>query len=118
MKRILWISRHSPMQKQIQELEDCFEQPVDMIQVSTNIQDPREVKELMSKYGASEVVAILPLKLLGKLAAMGIKPIQAVMSRDLDKYNEPVFTHERFEVVESVEVVTRPLVSYVKGDRK
>lgn len=111
MKNILWLSRHSANNKQIKELEEVFNDTVDIIKVSATIQTPREVKDLMAKFKCDDVVAVLPLSMLAKMTNIGIRPLRAVMSRELDNQGEPVFHHEYFERIFDVNVVSRSLRS-------
>lgn len=109
MTRVLWISRHAPTQPQISELQEAFG-PVDVIQESVTIGKATEVKDLMAQHGATEVVAVLPVNLLAELTRLGIKPIRAVMERQLHADGSVDFVHLRFERVERVEIVTSPLL--------
>jgi len=109
MTRVLWISRHAPTDQQIQELQQVFG-PVDVIQESVTIGKATEVKDLMERHAATEVVAVLPVNLLADLTRLGIRPIRAVMERQLHDDGSVDFVHQRFERVERVEIVTSPLL--------
>lgn len=106
--KILWLSRHSPNNKQVEELEQKFGD-VDLFHVSTTINHPNEVKQLMEEFKCDEIVTVIPLSIIAKLTGMGIRPIRAIMSRELDNKNVPVFKHERFERIKNVVVVSEPL---------
>lgn len=109
MTRILWVSRHAPTQPQVDELQQVFG-PVDIVQESITIGKASEVKDLMERHNAAEVVAVLPVHLLAELTRLGIRPIRAVMERQLHNDGSVDFIHQRFERVERVEIVTSPLL--------
>ena len=111
-KRILWLSRHSATKEQESELEQIFGF-VEIIQVSTTINSAMEVKNLMEKHAAVEVVSVLPLDLLAALTRMGIRPIRAVMERRIEG-ESVTFSHKFFERIEQVEVTSHPLSEEVK----
>lgn len=110
MTRILWVSRHAPTQPQVDELQQVFGPDVEVIQESITIGKASEVKDLMERYNAAEVVAVLPVHLLAELTRLGIRPIRAVMERQLHNDGSVDFIHQRFERVERVEIVTSPLL--------
>ena len=113
--KILWVSRHSPFQKQIEELKRKFGADLELIKVSTKIRDPYEIKQLMEEYECDDVVAVVPLSMRARLTSIGINPIKAVMSRKVIGHvngqfeEEVVWEHENFERVLNVKEVTCPL---------
>lgn len=109
MTKILWLSRHAPTHEQLQELQQVFG-PVDVIQESVTISRAEEVQDLMVQHGTSELVAVLPVHLLAELTRLGIRPIRAVMERQLHDDGSVNFVHRFFERVERVEIVTSPLL--------
>lgn len=107
--KILWLSRHDPTPVQIEQLRQAFGD-VEIVQEAVDIKEPSQVKELMERHEASEVMAVLPINLLSGLIRLGVKPIRAVMDRKVNENKEATFTHLHFERVEKIEVVTTRLV--------
>lgn len=61
--KILWISRHPPLDKQLSELKRIFGK-YELVQYAGFVKDADHVVELMKKFNADEVVAVLPLTML------------------------------------------------------
>jgi len=76
--KILWLSRHSPLPAQIKELKKKFGD-VQIIQYNKKVRDSQHVLELMRKYEADEIVAVLPLSIIARLCELGIKPLYMEM---------------------------------------
>lgn len=73
--RILWISRHPPLPKQIDELRRIFGD-FDLVQYAGFVRDSNHVVELMRSYGADDVVVIIPYSIIYRLVKeFGIHPI-------------------------------------------
>lgn len=117
--RILWISRHSPTDRQVAVLREKFGD-VEIIQRDVTLNnDPRkgaeEVLALMRETHADDVVGVLPVPHLAELTRMGVRPIRAVMSRTPtgnvlpNGEREYRFDFEHFERVLEVSVKTEPL---------
>jgi len=77
-KRILWISRHPPLPRQVDELKRLFGD-IELWQYSEHIRDADHVLSLKQIFVADEVVAVLPLTILKHLTERGLKPIYAEM---------------------------------------
>lgn len=103
--RILWLSRHSPEDDQIAELKEIFGK-IEIIQKSETVNDAYEVRGIMEKARAKEIVAVLPLSILAGLLRIGIQPIRAVMKREVISDEEVNFHHDFFERVIKIEVET------------
>lgn len=79
MKRILWISRHPPLLKQIEELKRIFGN-IEIIQYASRVRDAKHVIELVETYNAHDVVTILPMTIIYHLVNVeGLKPIYPEM---------------------------------------
>lgn len=80
MKKILWLSQHVPLQKQIAELQRIFRQ----VEV---IRDPRpfsNAEEIFGRYKAgsyTEIVTVAPLSVIAKLCELGLRPLYAQMDQ-------------------------------------
>jgi len=79
MKRILWISKHKPLQKQIVELKRIFGNDIEIIFWDQKIKDANHVFQLIKEFNADEIVTILPLSIIQRLVENGIKPIWSEM---------------------------------------
>ena len=63
VKRILWISRHPPLPKQIEELRRIFGN-IELIQYAGFVKDDKHVAELIKMYKADDVVCIIPMSMI------------------------------------------------------
>jgi hypothetical protein len=79
MKRILWISKHKPLQRQVNELKRIFGNNVEIIVHDYKVKDANHVFKLIKKFNADEVVTILPLSIIQRICEMGIKPLWSEM---------------------------------------
>ena len=100
--KILWLSRHEPQKTQVDELKEVFGN-VEIIQENKTIEDVKEIKRLMQEYNADEVVAVLPINLLGSLTELGIYPLRAVMEREVNE-GSVEFKHKYFERIKGIKV--------------
>lgn len=115
-KRILWVSRHSPLPNQLKELDRIFKD-YEVVQYNGFIRDAKHVVELMKSYKADEVVTILPMTIIYHLLKEeGIEPIFPEMERvtgdDYD-YVDPGtgkrYKFKRFVRIIDFEIVKREL---------
>lgn len=73
--KILWVSRHPPLLKQMEELRRIFGD-VEIVQYAGFVKDADHVVQLKEQYGADEVITILPMTMIYHLVKeTGIKPI-------------------------------------------
>jgi len=107
-RRVLWLSRHEPQEKQIKELEKVFG-GIEIVQVSKTVSGAMEVLKLMQENETDELVAVLPIGLIAELTEKGVHPLRAVMKRELNEEGEAIFTHEYFERVMRVDIISHPL---------
>jgi len=106
---IIWLSRHEPTAEQEKKLRSIISFDK-LIVVSKTISRSSEIKSLMSENEASEIVAVLPINLVSDLINREqIKPIRAVMNRQLDENGEATFIFSHFERVLSVAVETEKM---------
>ena len=66
MKVVAWVSRHMPLEAQLEELNRILG-PVKVVQISKTFRDAREVFEDIVRVGASVAVVVLPLSMLAQL---------------------------------------------------
>lgn len=105
---ILFLSRHECTEEQKEALASAFNTTVNVVQLSRTVSNGKEVAALMKEHNCSEVVAVLPINILGQLLREGVKPLRAVMDRVLDG-EKAVFNFVKFERVLKVEIVTEDL---------
>jgi len=112
-RRVLWLPRHEPQEKQIKELEKVFG-GIEIVQVSKTVSGAMEVLKLMQENETDELVAVLPIGLIAELTEKGVHPLRAVMKRELNEEGEAIFTHEYFERVMRVDIISHPLEEEAK----
>jgi len=79
VKRILWVSKHTPLPKQVEELKRIFGD-IQLSQYAGFVKDVNHLMELVKVFNADEVVVVLPLTILYNLIKKtGLKPIIAEM---------------------------------------
>ncbi|MEM4592326.1 MAG: hypothetical protein QW196_02895 [Sulfolobales archaeon] len=115
VKRILWISRHPPLPKEVEALERAFGK-VQILQYAGFVRDVDHVIQLIKQYRADEVVTILPLSIIMRLCERGIKPLFPeciqVEGEDYDFVDEGSgrkYKFIRFVRVKAVKLETEPV---------
>lgn len=79
--RIIWFSRHLPLQRQIQELKRLFGEDVQIIQDPRPFSNAEDIIQRFRKMEGDEMVVVAPLSVLGKLCELGLKPLWAEMQQ-------------------------------------
>lgn len=108
MKRILWVSRHPPMKKQLEELKRCFGQRVAIINVPKIITSVDEVISMKKELNCDEMVVVLSMWLVEELVKKGEKPIVAIMRKKLVN-DKPILVHEKFVRIVDMNIVFEEL---------
>jgi len=115
VRRILWISRHPPLPKEVEALEKAFGK-VQVFQYASSVRDADHVIRLVEQYGADEVVTILPLSIIMRLCERGLHPIWPecvqVNGEEYDFVDEGSgrkYKFIRFVRVKKVLMITEPL---------
>lgn len=78
IKKIIWFSRHEPLESQIKELERLFGK-VEIIRDPEPFSSAEDVLERYKKMGGYDLVVVAPMSVLGRLCALGVKPLWADM---------------------------------------
>lgn len=78
MKKIIWFSRHAPIQKQIDELERIYGE-VNIIQDRNPFSSADDVVKRFNSKNADEMVIVAPLSVIDAITKRGIKPLYAEM---------------------------------------
>lgn len=106
MKRILWVSRHQPLPRQLEELRRLFGE----VEVK---EDPRpfsSAEEIQFRYQMGtfdDIVVVAPLSVLDRLVKLGIKPLWAQMQQVTADQGEVQVSdrHYRFDRFRRVKAV-------------
>lgn len=77
MKRILWISRHEPLESQRKYLQGAFGEDCTISRDSNPFSSAEEVVKRAKDY--DEMVLIAPLSVVRKVVELGIKPLWSEM---------------------------------------
>jgi len=76
--RILWLSRHPPLNSQIKELKRIFGD-IDLTIDPKPFSDARDIAKRAKDY--DEIVVVAPLSVIRQLITLSIKPLWAEMER-------------------------------------
>lgn len=115
--KIDWLSRHEPTEIQIRQLVDHFfgssglteMDAASLLKIDVISQSFNNVKEIINVVkGYDDVVAVLPINLISDLTKSGIKPIRAVMRRNIS-CSDVTFEHDYFERIIEVKIVSERL---------
>ena len=77
--RILWLSRHMPLEAQVRELRKRFGEDTVITQDEKPFSSAEEIVERMKKGGFEEIVTVAPLSVIAKLTELGVRPLWAEM---------------------------------------
>lgn len=78
-KKIIWFSRHEPLESQITELKRLFGEETEIIQDPKPFSSAEEVVKRYKEMNGDDMVVVAPLSVLGRLCQLGIKPLWADM---------------------------------------
>ena len=76
-KKVLWISHHSPLQVQKEELERLLGSPVEIIR-GPGIND-EQIMDLIDSVQPDEIVVVLPYSVIYRINKRGIYPLYPEM---------------------------------------
>lgn len=68
--KVLWVSRHRPLEAQISELQEKLGDDVEIEILSGNIASVEEVVRVAREIGAKYIVPVLPLSMVARLAEL------------------------------------------------
>jgi len=118
MIRVVRLTRHPLQEGQREALlraaqELLGAEAIEVIEEAVTVSSAEEVVALVEQHGAQLLEAVLPIGLLAQvvpaLKARGVPVVRSVMERQLTEQGEAIFTFRGYELVERVEIVTRPL---------
>lgn len=105
MKSILVVGRHPLDNVQISELEEVFDDEINITMDSSFIKGVDKIVEMYNREGYDAIVVMLPLNMVAQLTSRGITPIRS---------NRPNALHSGFDVVTNVIVESVPLKQAVE----
>ncbi|MDR1032662.1 MAG: hypothetical protein LBL84_01470 [Candidatus Nomurabacteria bacterium] len=76
--KILWMSRHEPLQSQLLELKRLFGE-VEVVQETRPFDSAEQIAERYRKGGFDDIVIVCPLSVAARLVDLKIRPLWAVM---------------------------------------
>lgn len=80
MKRILWLSQHTPLAPQLTELKRLFGE----IEVLRDVNPFFSAEEILRRFkesGYDEIVVVAPLSVIARLCELGLRPLWAEMEQ-------------------------------------
>lgn len=115
--KVLWFSRHTMTEEQEADLRTAYGSDLEVKQVSTTATSVQDV--IQAGADCDVLAVVLPIGLIGELTnpRVNSKPVLQARSNRVKTGNktstgedEFMFVHAGWQVVEKVEVITRPLL--------
>jgi hypothetical protein len=104
-KRILWLSKHKPLDSQRDELKKLYGKDCEIIIDLEPFRGVEDIADRIEVCAADDIVLMAPLSMMRKLLDLGIQPLYAEMRRTL---------LSRAEVIKTRRDGTRPGYEFVK----
>jgi len=95
MARILWLSRHEPLPRQIEALRQLYGDRVEVVQDVSPFRGADDIAERIRRGGYDDVLVVAPLSVIHQLTQRGIYPLWAEMERVDDPRLAEVVEGER-----------------------
>lgn len=92
MKKILWLSKHRPLDSQQEELKALYGQDCQIIIDQEPFRSVEDIIDRIERIKADDIVLMAPLTMCRKLLELGIQPLYAEMRRTLLSRAEVVKT--------------------------
>jgi hypothetical protein len=102
--KLLWLSTHKPFKNQLEELNEIFDEDVEIVVHRNAVKTGAEVVQIMKRNGADEVCAVLPINLIEEIVDLGVQPIRAHMERIMSR-DGVTFAHLYFYKVIKLDIV-------------
>lgn len=80
MKKILWLSRHEPIEPQPAELRRLFGE-VEIVHDSRSFASAEEIAKRYKEGGYDDIVVVAPLSVIAKLCELGLRPLWSQMDQ-------------------------------------
>lgn len=95
MARVLWLSRHDPLPRQIDALRRLYGDDVEVVQDVSPFRGADDIVERIRRGGYDDVLVVAPLSVIHQLTQRGIYPLWAEMERVDDPRLAEVVEGER-----------------------
>jgi len=95
MKRILWLSQHRSLARQIAELRRIFGE-VEVLQDVNPFSSAEDIIQRVRGGGYDETVVVAPLSVIAKLCELGLRPLWAEMEQVQRRSEAEVVARGRF----------------------
>ena len=111
MKRVLWVSRHTPEQKQIAALQAMFGHDTEVVQDQNSFSSAEDIAERYRNGGYDDMVVVAPLSVIDHLTRQGIYLLYSQMdqvksAKEADfSYRNRHFKFNRFRRIKEVRIV-------------
>lgn len=92
MKKILWLSKHRPLDSQQEELKALYGQDCQIVIDQEPFRSVEDIIDRIERIKADDIVLMAPLTMCRKLLELGIQPLYAEMRRTLLSRAEVVKT--------------------------
>jgi hypothetical protein len=107
--KILWLSQHPPLPRQLEELKRLFGD-VEVSQDVSPFQNAEEIAQRFKEGDYDDLVVVAPLSVIARLTELGIKPLWAEMQQvrgrseaDLS-FRGRFYRFDRFRRIKSVKL--------------
>ena len=81
MKRVLWVSRHTPLPLEIAELKRLFGEDASVATDVSPFISAEDIVERFRRGGYDEMVVVAPMSVIGRIVDEGVLPLWAEMKR-------------------------------------
>lgn len=95
MARVLWLSRHDPLPRQLEALRRLYGNDVEVVQDVSPFRGADDIVERIQRGGYDDVLVVAPLSVIHQLTQRGIYPLWAEMERVDDPRQAEVVEGER-----------------------
>ncbi|MEM2068407.1 MAG: hypothetical protein QXE50_05775 [Nitrososphaerota archaeon] len=79
MKKIYWVSRHSPIRRQVDALKKIYGEDVRIIQDPNPFSNAEEIVKRYRESGCDDILVVAPLSVIQRLVELGVKPLWSEM---------------------------------------
>lgn len=115
--KVLWMSRHQPLQSQLDELDRIFG-GCEVVQDPKPFEDASDIQKRYEDGGYDEIVVVAPLSVIAKLTEAGLRPLWAEMETidesefnpyDSVRVNDRIYRFRGFKRIKRVALEFEPL---------
>lgn len=84
MKKVLWMSRHTPHPRQLEVLREMYGQDTEVEQEARPFDDARQIARRFREGGYDDMVIVAPLSVIAVLCQEGIRPLWSEAAEEND----------------------------------